>query len=137
MPCASAVWPASSPKAALKPWSRSVIGSSAKVRRRRSRTMPRVRSIASRITREVSGAPRPQVGERRLEHQPDTGDRLLRPIVQRQGEPPALLLLRGQQPVGEARALALALLRLRTQRAREREEARVLARARAEVGEHA
>ena len=63
---------------------------------------------------------------RGLDDQPDAGDALLRPVVQRQGEPPALALLDAQEAVGEAAALALAQLGLDAQRLGEREEARVV-----------
>ena len=77
-----------------------------------------------------------EIGERRLEDQPDARDRLLRPVVQRQREASPLLLLGRQEPVGQARALALAFLGLCPQRSRERVQAPVLAGPRPEVREH-
>ena len=106
----------------MKPWSRSVIGSSANVSVRRERTTPWQCSSArlqraealldlARLDRVVRG----------LHDQPDAGDALLRPVVQREREAPALALLDAQQLVGEAAALALAQLGLDAQRLGERE----------------
>ena len=74
---------------------------------------------------------------RGLDDQPDAGDALLRPVVQRQREPAALALLDAQEAVGEASALALAQLGLDAQRLGEREEARVVRGAHRGGGEHA
>ena len=74
---------------------------------------------------------------RGLDDQPDAGDALLRPVVQRQRQPAALALLDAQEPVGQPSALAFAQLGLDPQGLGEREEARVVRRAHRGGGEHA
>ena len=122
----------------MKPWSRSVIGSSANVSVRSEpttvlavleRALQRAEAFLdlARLDRVVRG----------LHDQADAGDALLRPVVQRECEAPALALLDAQQAVGEAAALALAQLGLDAQRLGEREQARVVRRAHGGGGEHA
>ena len=136
--CDSESWPASSQNAAVKPWSRSVIGSSANVSVRSEpddrlavleRALQRAEAFLdlARLDRVVRG----------LDDQADAGDALLRPVVQRECEAAALALLDAQQAVGEAAALALAQLGLDAQRLGEREQARVVRRAHGGGGEHA
>ena len=122
----------------MKPWSRSVIGSSANVSVRSERTTPRQCSSArlqrAEALRDLAGLDRVVRG---LDDQPDAGDALLRPVVQRQRQAAALALLDAQEPVGEAPALALAQLGLDAQRLGEREQARVVRRAHRGGREHA
>ncbi len=129
---------ASSQNAAVKPWSRSVIGSSANVSVRSEPTTV-LQCSSARLQRaqalvDLAGADRVVRG---LDDQADAGDALLRAVVQGECEAAALALLDAQQPVGEASALALAQLGLDAQRLGEREEARVVGRAHRGGGEHA
>ncbi len=65
------------------------------------------------------------------------GDALLRAVVQRERQAPALVLLDAQEAVGESPALALAQLGLDAQGLGEREQARVVRRAHRSRREHA
>ena len=136
--CDSESWPASSQNAAVKPWSRSVIGSSANVSVRSEpttraavleRALQRAEALVdlARLDRVVRG----------LHDQADPGDALLRAVVQRECQAAALALLDAQEAVGEAAALALAQLGLDAQRLGEREEAGVVRGAHGGGGEHA
>ena len=74
---------------------------------------------------------------RGLDDQPDAGDALLRPVVQRQRQPAALALLDAQEPVGQPSALAFAQLGLDPKGLGEGEETRVVRGAHRCGGEHA
>ena len=82
----------------------------------------------SRAPRRLLEPPAFERVDHGVEHQRDPRQRLHRPVVEEEREPAPLLLLGGDQLVGQARALRLAHLRLG-------EQARVLDGAAGEVGE--
>ena len=89
-----------------KPWSRRTTGSSANERSRSSRIVARCRSSALRSTRGrlLGPAAFDRVGDR-VEHQRDPRERLHRPVVEEERDPPPLVLLGGDQPVLKAGAV--------------------------------
>ena len=136
-PCCSLRWAASSPKAAEKPWSRRVIGSSENCSWRSERTTPRFRSRASFRIRRASGSSAASSASQAactIRAMPEIV--CCGPVVQRQREAAALVLLGVQQAVREPGALALPLLGLGAQALGQGEQAGVLGGAGREVGEH-